>query len=433
MKIKEEIMIDKKYTLAIIGGGPAGIAAALEASRYSKSVVLISQEKLGGRALWHSLTPSKVWLHGAGKNQPGEILHQLESVQHWQFEKYSQQINAAGIDVIYGAAHFVDDSTLAVQQDENTETVIHAEKIIVAAGSVPVFPDGLKPDGQRIIAPRLLGRLNTVPKSIIVVGGGVTGSEMAFLFNTLGSQVTVVTDMNSLLPRTDREVSDELERLLIERGVVFHKNVKADSIENKGDSILVRLQDGREMTAEYAFVAIGRKADVSSLNLEHTGIGAGELVVDEFCQTQISSIYAAGDVTGAPMTANRAMAMAKVAARNALTEKQESVNENWIVEAVYTEPQVAQVGDVSGQFDVYRSDFSSTLKSHITKEHEGFIKICVDEKNVLVGASAIGPHAADVMFSAAVAIRAQMPIADFQQVVPANPTLSEVFSNIGLQ
>lgn len=423
-----------KYKLAIIGGGPAGLTAALEASRFSKDVVQISQEKPGGRALWHSLTPSKVWLHAAtvNDNTPAKILARLEEVKNWQDELYARQLQTAGIELLYGAASFADANTINVNSDAGNVQSISAEKIIVAAGSVPIFTEALKPDGKRIIAPRLLGKLDNIPKSIIIVGGGVTGSEMAYLFLKLGAKVTVVTDMPSLLPRADREVSDTLEEWFKSQGVEFYKSTRAESAVNQGQSVRVVLEDGAELSADYAFLAIGRKADLSSLQLDHANVEQHNGIrVDEFCRTNIASIYAAGDVTGAPMTANRAMAMGRLAAKNALSGNEEAINEKWIIEAVYTEPEVAQVGDVSGAHaKIYKADFKSNQKAHIANTDIGFMKVFVDEQDRLVGASGIGYHIADLMFSVAVAIRAGMSMAEFKQVVPANPTLSEIFTEL---
>lgn len=344
-----------------------------------------------------------------------------------------EQLAHAGIEVIVGAARFKSRNVILIRLQDGEEKEIITDKVIIASGSVPIFPQNLKPDADRIIAPRLLGKMREIPASIIVIGGGVTGSEMIYLFNQLGTNVTAVTDVPTLLPRADAKVSEALEMALKSRGVIFHKNKRAASAENLGDHVKVTLEDGTELVADMAFVAIGRRPDVDGLHLANIELSTQSgIAVDAQCRTTIDGLFAAGDVTGAPMTANRAMAMARIAARNALSDHQQSYNENLTVEAVYTDPEVAQVGDASGvNAEIYAADFETNLKANIANSKNGFIKLFVHEHDHrIVGASAIGSHVSDILFSVAVAIASDMTLADFQQVVPANPTLSEVFVDL---
>lgn len=445
--------------LMILGGGPAGTAAAREAGRLGASVTLITEENPGGRARWHSLLPSKVWLNAAnllGELDHSEILgvphaldqagaaHIIERIAEIKDRQYSNEIaelKRFNVDIVHGTGRFLDNNTVEVTAEDDGSQKFSADTICIASGSVPIFPPDLKPDGDRILAPRFLSKFDTVPNSMIVVGGGVTGSEIIYLYNQLGTEVTVVTDIPELLPRADTDISRALETVLKERNVTFQKNTAATAITNEGDSVTVSLDSGKELTAEYAFVAIGRKPDVNRLGLDQTDIELSSeqgIRIRETGQTPVDHIYAAGDVTGAPMVANRAMAQGRIAARNAINGTSEEFIPEWNVEAIYTEPEVAQVGlresgvndDVS--YTVKRISYQGNLKSEITEHREGFLKLLLgNSSEVILGAAAVGYHASDLLTPIAVAIRAELTYEELQQVSPANPTLSELIVSPG--
>ena len=443
---------EKKFDVAIIGGGPGGVEAAKVAGSLGASVALIEQGKPGGRALWHSLVPSKVWLDAANlignrqhmqdigldvdsfdKNTSG-LLERLKKVKELENSKNVTEFEKHGISVIQGAGKFTDEHTLKINDGEQT---ISADKFIIATGSVPIFPPDLKPDGKRILAPRFMSDFNTVPESIIVVGGGVTGSETIYLFNRLGARVTAITDIDELLPRSDQDVSQELENIFVERGVELRKNTPVKKIENLGDSVKVTTADGSQFEAEYAFVAIGRKPDLANLALSSTSIKHSEkegISVDDSCRTSVSHIFAIGDVAGPPMLANRAISMGRVAAWNAVKAQDKTYKHKLAVEVVYTEPEVGQVGlngksaaEQGIQYSTRIARYNQNLKANISSHREGFLKLLLDESTKkILGASAVGYHAGDILAPIAVAIEAGLCLDDLLSISPANPTLSEL-------
>ena len=441
----------------VLGGGPAGTAAAREAARIGASVAIVGEEELGGRARWHSLLPSKVWLNAANLlgdlehssllGIPGvvdtaaasHIVERVAEVKDRQYALETEEFDRLHIEQISGTGQFTDPHTVEVRASDKEHYTISADKIIIASGSVPIFPDGMKPDGKRILAPRFLSKLQSIPKSMIVVGGGVTGSEIIYLFNRLGTEITAITDITELLPRSDMDVSRALESILSDRGVDFHKGVPADRITRDGDAVTVSLTNGQEFSAEYAFVAIGRKPDVQRLDLEKAGIEydpTAGVKTESTCLSSVEHIFAAGDVTGAPMTANRAMAQGRIAARNAVGKFGEEYYPEWTIEAVYTEPEVAQVGLLQSQatddvnYTVLHMKYQGNLKAEITEHRDGFLKLLVgDPSGVILGASAVGYHAGDLLAPIAVAIRAGMSYEELHQVALANPTLSEIITS----
>jgi len=445
--------------VVVIGGGPGGVAAAKEAGKLGASVGLVEQDRPGGRALWHSLVPSKVWLDAANAKgaaahaqvlsypmgnflvNPQKILDRLETVKTREKKLNSTDFEQHGVQVFSGRGRFLDNYTVQVKRNDEEVTRIHGENIIIATGSVPLFPPDLKPDGDRILAPRFLSHRDSIPESIIVIGGGVTGSETIYLFNKLGSDVTAVTDIDDLLPRSDTDISEALEHIFRQRGVEFKKRTAAESVVNRGDHVEVTLADGDSITAEYAFVAIGRKPDLGTLNLKTTGVTFTEksgVKVGSSMRTSVEHILAIGDVTGPPMLANRATIQGRIAAYNAVLQQNQTYFPDLTVEAIYTEPEVAQVGltekaaaKADLDFRVLRSEYGRNLKANIVDQLEGFLKLIVDEHaGKIHGAGAIGYHASDILSSVAVALRAGMSIEEFRQIAPANPTLSELLVDL---
>lgn len=444
--------------IVVIGGGPAGLAAAKEVARLGGAVVLVEQDRSGGRALWHSLVPSKIWLSAANSLEeialqagnftlsvenlrlhPAAVLKRMEKVKENLGEREERELKSLKVKTVSGTASFVDSHRITISSPRNKKTHdIEADAFIIAAGSVPIFPEGIKPDGKRIFAPRLMSNFQKIPRSIIMVGGGVTGTEFIYMFNQLGSQVTAVTDVSQILPRVDPDVSETLEQILSERGIVFYKNSPVRQVINRGESVAVIWENGKTLEAESAFIAIGRRPDIQNLHLERAGVHlteSAQLVVNQYCQTNIPHIYAAGDVTGVPMMANRAAAQGRMAAQHIFHSTNNDFTTKIIIEAVYTEPEVAQVGKTESEADrefgqqiqVLKGRYSDIWKNVISGHEEGFLKVILHRgSGKILGAAAVGYHAADLLMPLAVALRADMTYRVLLDVVPANPALTEL-------
>ncbi len=443
----------EKINLAILGGGPVGITAALEAAIHGANVTLISAEPPGGRATWHSLLPSKVYLTAAdsicrkGKltarglsatTAPADLLtlrEQIAQQKHSWSEKQTALLKSNDIHLISGKASFTDLHTLNIETEEGHIT--HAfDKAIIATGSVPIFFPDLKPDGNRLLAPRFASQFTEWPEKIIVVGGGVTSAEFVYLFNTMGSKVEWVTDLPTFLPRSDEDISEALETSFLERGVILHHSSPARSAIAENNEVIVKLQDGVILNGTHAFIAIGRRGDIANLNLEHIQVQAGRLgiLTDDFGQTSQPHIYAAGDAAGPPFVVNRGLAQARIASRHALEVPTLPYASGILVEAIYTFPQVAQVGltekaatEAGIPVNVTRMNFASSLKASLEETDKGFIKLVSHPSSAkILGAAAIGDHAADILAPVAVAIKAGLPLSSFSEIFPAYPTLSEL-------
>lgn len=433
--------------IVIIGGGPAGIEAAKAAAKAGAQVTLVSNTPLGGRAGWHSLLPSKVWLTAAdtlgafaeaegmglfgaaGQADAPAIVERIKVVKAGWHSQQQAALAKAGVAVVIGTAVFHDSHTLTISQEES-QFSLAADAFIVATGSVPVFPPTMRPNGRNVLAPRFASALHTLPKSMVVVGAGATGTEFVYLFNRLGLAVTWIVDQFGVLPDFDRQAAQTLVAILARRGVTIVAGHMAERIDQIEAGVAVATTDGALHPAAAAFLAIGRKPDTADLNLAAAGLTLekGTVMVDENGRSPQPHIYFAGDASGLPMIANRAMAQAWAAGRAAAGQPPVPFSELTVIGAVYAEPQVAQVGVLQGEgLKTVSVPFSASLKSHLLPDEEAFVKLAYAEENGrLTGAVAIGPHAADVLAPVMVALHAGLAVSDLAALYAAHPTLSEL-------
>lgn len=423
--------------LVVVGAGPAGIEAALEAARLGWEVHLVSDGPVGGRAGWHSLLPSKVWLDAAEGARHGhpidpvDIVSRVAAVKKTWNEQARQALEAMQVTVHSGVAVFHGPNSLGVQNGEGAETVVfEGLPVIAAPGSVPVFPGPLKPDGKRVLAPRFLSKLEGLPQSIIVVGAGATGCESAYMFNALGVEVTWIVDQYGILPQLYEPAGIALGEALSGQGVTIRAGHMVAELRREGDGVTAVLVDGELRTAEMAFVAVGRRPDWERLNLAAAGIAPADgqpLALSAFGQTANPLVYVVGDADGRAMTANKAAAQARIAARHACGAETGPFSYDFVPQPVFSEPQVAQVGQMDGEgIAVARVPFTESLKGHIVNEG-GFLALAYEAAGGRVrGATAVGPHAADAVAPVMMALRLQAAVRDLAGLYGAYPTLSEL-------
>ncbi len=434
--------------IIIIGGGPAGIEAARAAATAGSEVTLVSEGPVGGRSGWHSLLPSKVWLSAADTAallvespftgsqaipSPNTILPHLQHIkQQWNTQQ-AADLDALGVNIVTGLASLATTNSVLVKDNEGQPiTTLTGDAIILAPGSVPFFPPNLKPDGKKIIAPRFMSALKELPASVAVIGAGATGTEVVYLFNQLGVKVTWVVDKFGVLPASPSAAGELMADILVKRGVKLVRVERADHFEYEGDEVAVVMPDGTREKAAMVFVAIGRFPDLKRLNLDAAGLDVADRQfpgTDAFCQTSVSGIYAVGDAAGPPMVANRAMAMARVAGLHAAGADVAPFNPNAVIAAVYSEPQVAQVGIVASDDDAIQTTrvaYSAVMKAHLLSDREGFVELAYDQAGNVTGGVAVGPHAGDVLAPVALAIQVGASLNDLAAIFAAHPTLSEL-------
>lgn len=448
--------------IVVIGGGPAGIAASIEAARAGAGVTLVCDAPVGGRATHASLLPSKMWLHAAelralragGKPvgrasdaEMADLAKDIDQLAQRESERYSAHLESAGVNVVRGLARFVSSHEVSVAREGKDEKRIEFDKAVIATGSGPFFPPGFFgeatdfPDGRFIWAPRFLRSITSLPRTLIVVGGGSSGAEAVHAFNRLGVEVTWIVDDLGILPSFDRDLSDVLGGVLVERGVKLVQGKAALNVIKKrdgDDAVHVELDGGRTYAAERAFVAIGRTTDLARLELDKVGLEVEHVIpVDGRMQTRVPHIYAAGDVTGAPISASRANAEGWTAGRAATGVEVPVLDRNALIHACFTDPEIAKVGKLPAEAvrmglatRVATLALGDTLRGTmegigLDRHRPGSLRIALTEDDRIVGASCIGPRAAELLTPIALAMRAGVGGKTLASTFFATPTMGE--------
>jgi dihydrolipoamide dehydrogenase len=423
------------------------VEAAWAAASAGAAVTVVCDGDIGGRAGWHSLLPSKVWLNAAdlqsefsraaklgieGLGRPicdaSSILKRITAVAESWSRDHGNWLRELGVEVVRGCASFASEREILVKNtDQEVTARLRGDAFIIATGSMPHFPPGLKPDGKRIIAPRFARQLSAIPASVVVIGAGATGVEFVSLFSHLGAEVTWVVDQYGVLPAFDGEAGESVRGTMERQGVRVVEPATADRIESEGDTLAVHVSSGESYRAAMVFVAVGRIPDLGRLNLEAAGFkgdAADSLETDPYGRTAKRWIYLVGDAAGSPMVANRAMAQAWTAGRHAAGAEVKPFLPETIVHAVYSYPEVAQVGNLRSPHDV-TVRYQRLLKSRLSG-YQGFLKLAFDEDRKITGGVTVGPNAADILAPVALAIQSGLVMDDLATVFGAHPTLSEL-------
>lgn len=447
----------KSFDVLIIGAGPGGVEAAIRLGKSNLKIAIVSNTKIGGRATWGSLIPSKVWLSSASKMDElksagkfGLNVNLSQSISAFDHdalrsrvkknslvtaERYIHLLKESNCEILTGSAMLVSDQTIQITPKEGEAYDVNAEKIIISTGSGPKFFPEIKPDKVKIIAPKLAPSLNEIPKSMVVAGGGVTGSEYAYAFAALGTEVTIIQNADQLLPRVDTEVSESFAQFLkAEHNITIETGSPVKSMQRDGEQVITTLDNGKSISSDYGFIAIGRVPDLSFLG--DSGINFDQnqdktIAVDQYCRTSQSHIYAIGDVSGTPMMANRAFMQARVAVDHILYGDTSTTFMGHYIEAAYTNPPVAQIGTMDESEDAYfvTKKYADLVKGNILEKQNGLLKFKVDNKSGLILAAAgFGSNMADIMAAIQLAMNNNVKFEDVAKMPVGHPSMAELLS-----
>lgn len=453
----------KKTQIAVIGGGPGGYVAAIRAAQLGADVTLIEKKNIGGTCLNVGCIPTKALLHSAevyhtalcgkscGVDAEGVRLN-WEQVQAYRADTVKALVGgvdgllqANGVTVIKGCASFTDDRVITVKTAEGVRE-LKPDKTIIASGSVPFVPPipGVRENPDCIDSTGAL-ELKTLPESMIIIGGGVIGIELACAYAEFGTKVTVVEMMSRIMPVMDYELTLEAQKIMEKRGIVFSLSTQVLSVEksDKGMRVLTKLENGENQIfrAEKVLVAVGRRSYLADLQIENTGIETerGHIVTNDQMETNVPGIYAIGDCTGRIMLAHTAMAMGEIAAENAMGKKGR-YDERVCPSCVYMFPEFASVGMTEEQakekgisYKVGVFPMAANGKSKIMEEPEGSVKIIADAKSgKLLGVHILGARATDLIVEAAVALKMHASVKDLIDTIHPHPTVSEAVREAAL-
>lgn len=462
----------KNYDLVILGGGTGGYVAAIRASQLGMQVAIVEKGKLGGTCLHQGCIPSKSLLRSA------EVYRQTMEADHFGIETKDIKLNflkvqerkneivetlhkgvqglmkKGKIDVYEGFGRILGPSifspmpgTISIEYENGDEnTMIIPKNIIIATGSKPKTLPNIDIDGQYVMTSDEALEMETLPKTITIVGGGVIGIEWASMLADFGVEVTVVEYSEQILPTSDYSIAKELEKQLKKKGITIITNatVLSNTIdENNGVSIEVEINDTIEqIESEKILVSVGREANRTDIGIENTDIVIkdGFIQVNGHYQTKESHIYAIGDVIGGMQLAHVASHEGIVAVEHMADEKPLPIQYQNIPTCVYSHPEVASVGLTENQakeqgFDikVSRFPFQAIGKALVYGESEGFVKIIADNQTEdLLGVHMIGPHVTDMISEAGLAKVLDATPWEMSLNIHPHPSLSEVLGEAAL-
>ena len=454
------------YDVIVIGSGPGGYVAAIRSAQLGKRTALIEKyATLGGTCLNVGCIPSKALLdssehyhqakeqfsaHGIGVgslsidfpqmiSRKGEVVSQTTAGIDFLMKKNN-------IDVHHGMGAFVDSHTISVTPLKADPYNLAAKHVIIATGSKPNTLPFIEIDKKRIITSTEALSLAKLPKSMVVIGGGVIGLELGSVYARLGTEVTVIEYMDSLIASMDRTLGKELLRSLKKLGIKFHLKTGVKEVKAAGRSVTIKADNkkGEELTfkAEYCLVSVGRKPFTHGLNLEAAGITTDErgmIPVDEKLRTTQPHIFAIGDVIKGAMLAHKAEEEGVFVAE-IINGEHPHIDYNLIPGVVYTWPEVASVGRTEEQlkaegvnYKVGSFPFKASGRARASMDTDGLVKVLAhSESDEILGVHMIGPRAADMIAEAVVAMEFRASAEDISRMSHAHPTYTEALKEAAL-
>lgn len=428
--------------LIIIGAGPGGYETAVRAAKAGLGVVVIERQHLGGTCLNAGCIPTKCLCHSAetGEELASAIARKDEVVEKLK-AGIAQLMKTPGITLVEGEARFIDRQTVAVGETVNGEWTATneytAKNIIIATGSVTKYLPIPGTHAKGVVSSTELLQLTTLPKRLVIIGGGVIGLEFAGIFQSMGTQVTVIEFCKEVLPQFDRDIAKRLRTALKKRGIAFHTGAAAKEI-HEGTPLVVDFEEKgklQSVEADVVLMAVGRAANLESLNLADVNIATTPrgITVNKHMQTSVPGIYAIGDVNGIIQLAHAASAQGKVALNKILNPDYELQRPLLIPGAVFTVPEVGMVGQTEEQlteagieYRAHKSMYRANGKALAMNAEEGLVKILTDADGKILGCHILGAHASDLIHEATLAMQLGATIHDIADTVHAHPSLSEI-------
>lgn len=449
-------MASKHYNVAVIGAGPGGYVAAIRAAQLGASVAIVEKQYMGGTCLNVGCIPSKAMLHVAetlhnigGLEELGihlsapptfdmaKAMNFKDKVVKRMTSGVSSLMKANNIDVFDGLGTVEAARTITVETSAGTTEQLSADKIILATGSVPLIPPFPGVDGKNIINSDTCWSVTKTPESLICVGGGVIGVELACMYSALGTKVTIVEMLPNILAPVDEEVRKLLVRVLSKRGIEIVTGAKVESIADEGKlkKVIASTDKGeKSFTGEYVLMAVSRRANTSGLEkLIAQGLDndRGRVRVNAKMETNLPGIYAIGDLVHGAGLAHVASMEGEVASDNAMGHAAQ-MDYNVIPNPIYTFPEVAFVGLTEAQAreqypeaKVERFPWAAIGKAVAIGETEGFTKVITGKYGEILGAHIIGPDATNLISEYSVAMRGELTTDEIIETIHPHPTLSE--------
>lgn len=447
------------YDLLVIGSGPSGQRAAVQAAKLGKRAAVVERKRVvGGNAVHTGTIPSKTLretvLNLSGWRERGfygkayrvkkditveDLKQRLELTLKHEIEVMQHQLMRNGVDVICGQAHFVDPHTVQVTESAEAEPVDYtADYIVLGVGTRPHRPPNIPFDGRKIIDSDQVLKMQKLPRTMAVIGGGVIGIEYATIFSALDIAVTVVEAREQLLEFVDAEIIQEFQHHMRDRGMVMRVGESVSDVrEDKDGKVITQLESGRRVVTDLALFCAGRQGNSDTLALENVGLEAdkrGRLEINDQFQTEVPHIYAVGDVIGFPALASTSMEQGRRAARHALTEETTSRLENFPI-GIYSVPEISMAGKSEQElkkagipFETGVARFRETARGQILGLEQGMLKMLFSlEDRTLLGVHIVGEGATELVHIGHAVMELKGTLDYFIESVFNYPTLAEAY------
>lgn len=425
----------KKYDIAVIGGGAAGLVAGVASGAVGAKTALIEKEdRLGGECSWTGCVPSKALIHEASlayrcectplKNTMGKVRDIVQKAS--MVSKAKGLLERYGIDMYHGSPGFKNNHTL--EMDDGT--LIEASKFIVCTGSSPRVPD-LEGLTNTYLTNQNVWDLQDLPESLLILGGGPIGTELAQAFHRLGTKVTLLQSRDRLLPRDDEEMAGEVTKILISEGIDIRLNTRVGKVEKNKRGWIVEAR-GEKLHGQHLLIALGRKVNLEGLNLEAAGVNytSEGITVNRYMRTTAPNIWAAGDCTGGLQFSHIAEIEAKAAVRNALFPLNSRIDYQGGPWATFTDPELAHLGLTEEeckaknyQFTIYNQAFAGDDRAITEGKTRGKVKIIASPFGKILGVHILGPRAGELINEFVLAYRKGLRLHEIGLTVHVYPTL----------
>ncbi len=448
-------MSNDPHRFLIIGGGPAGHAAATTAAMHGAHVTLVEDSIVGGAAhLWDCI-PSKAMvasarrlsairtgyalgIAGVGDDVDVDMVglsEHLEGITGSLAHGFTDMLVSQGVEIIMGRGRFTGPNTGVATTDDG-DVEIPFDSALISTGSRPWIPDWAPVDGVRVLSTRDAYHWEERPDHIAIIGSGVTGVEFVHIFASLGSKVTLLVSRHHVLPHRDSEVASELEEDFLERGVTLLKGARASAVTMTDDGVEVQIEDGRRVPATHALLAVGSLPNSDGLDVDAAGVKLterGHVIVDAYQRTSVSHIFAAGDVTGQLPLSSVATMQGKKIGKQVMGHRVTPLDFPKVTQAIFTEPEIASVGleeaDAAAEgrkVRITKVPFASNSRALISGVPGGFVKVISDPAtHEILGGTIVGKNASELIAVVALAVQASLKVDTLVETLLVHPSMTE--------
>jgi NAD(P)H dehydrogenase (quinone) len=446
--------------VVVIGGGPGGYESALVAAQLGGEVTVVDRDGLGGAAVLTDCVPSKTLIStsdfmsrffaaaGLGVRlaespEPGEVARadlptvnaRVKQLAQAQSDDIGATLARRGLRVLRGTGRLTSPERVVAELADGGTEELAADVVLLATGARPRELDSAKPDGERILTWQQLYDLDAVPKHVVVIGSGVTGAELAHAYLGLGSEVTLVSSRERVLPGEDGDAATVIEDVFRRRGMTVLDRSRAESVSRTSDGVLVRLTDGREVEGSHAIMAVGSVPNTSGLGLEEAGVtltASGHIDVDGVSRTTARGVYAAGDCTGVLPLASVAAMQGRIAMWHALGDAVQPLNLRSVAANIFTDPEIATVGWSAAGLEragiaaeSVMLPLATNARAKMQNVHDGFVKLFSRSgTGIVMGGVVVAPRASELIFPVALAVQTKLTVDQVASAFTVYPSMS---------